>query len=200
MAKKKEKEKGNVKNQIDKLREQLKASRQRYKDLYENARVALYRTRISDGKVLECNNMLIRLFGYDNKTEFLKERGYAARDYDSDRRRELLALLERYGEVNGFEVKTFRKDGSELWIKIFARVYPHEGYIEGAIIDVTPNRVLSSAEKRVFKLIMEGKSNQEIADELHRSIRTIEDHRAHIMRKLRVHNTVELVKRGYGIY
>lgn len=189
-----------AKRQIAKLKEKLRASEQRYRDLYENARVALYRTRISDGKVLEFNNTLVRLFGYDNKEEFLRARGYAARDYDKERRKKLLMLLDKYGEVNGYEVKTYRKDGSEMWVRVFARAYPREGYIEGAIVDITPEKLLSPAEQRVFRLIMEGMSNSEIAKALHRSVRTIEDHRAHIMRKLGVKNIVELIKRGYGIF
>jgi DNA-binding NarL/FixJ family response regulator len=38
-------------------------------------------------------------------------------------------------------------------------------------------------------------SNKEIANLLHRSARTIEVHRAHIMHKLGVDNLVDLVKR-----
>ena len=63
-----------TKKQIAELKRKLKTAEQKYRDLYENPRVALYRTRISDGKVLECNNMLIRLFGYDNKVDFFKDR------------------------------------------------------------------------------------------------------------------------------
>lgn len=47
---------------------------------------------------------------------------------------------------------------------------------------------------RILKLIIKGKSNKEIAKLLHRSIRTVENHRAHLMKKLDVDNSVELVK------
>jgi DNA-binding CsgD family transcriptional regulator len=45
-------------------------------------------------------------------------------------------------------------------------------------------------------MILQGKTNREIANNLHRSIRTVEDHRLHIMRKLNVENVVDLVKRA----
>jgi DNA-binding NarL/FixJ family response regulator len=48
---------------------------------------------------------------------------------------------------------------------------------------------------RVLRLIISGKSNREIAQLLHRSIRTIEVHRNHIMHKLAAENVVDLVKR-----
>lgn len=43
---------------------------------------------------------------------------------------------------------------------------------------------LTSAERRVLKLVSESKSNKQIADELFISIRTVENHRANICAKL----------------
>ncbi len=53
---------------------------------------------------------------------------------------------------------------------------------------------LSSREKQILKLYIEGMSNQQIADKLFISIRTVESHKNHIMQKLGVKSTVELVK------
>jgi len=46
----------------------------------------------------------------------------------------------------------------------------------------------------VLQLIAEGKSNQDIADHLIVSIKTVQTHRAHIMEKLGMHDRTELVK------
>jgi two-component system response regulator FixJ len=54
---------------------------------------------------------------------------------------------------------------------------------------------LTRAEKKILQLVIQGKSNKEISNLLHRSSRTIEVHRAHIMHKLGVDNLVDLVKR-----
>ena len=51
-------------------------------------------------------------------------------------------------------------------------------------------------ELKVLKMIIAGKSNKEVAQLLGRSVRTVEDHRNHIMRKLGVHNVIELVERA----
>jgi DNA-binding NarL/FixJ family response regulator len=53
---------------------------------------------------------------------------------------------------------------------------------------------LTSREREVLKLIAEGNTNQEIADILHLSRKTVESHRANIMRKLDLHDVTELVK------
>lgn len=54
---------------------------------------------------------------------------------------------------------------------------------------------LTRTEKKILHLVIDGMSNKEIAVLLHRSARTIEVHRAHIMHKLGVDNLVDLVKR-----
>ena len=52
---------------------------------------------------------------------------------------------------------------------------------------------LSEREREIFQLIVEGRTNKEIAEMLGVSPSTIETHRAHIMEKLDVHSAVELV-------
>ncbi len=58
----------------------------------------------------------------------------------------------------------------------------------------TPFSVLSKRETEVLRLVLEGMSNQEIADNTFVSIRTVETHKNNIMNKLNLKNTVELVK------
>lgn len=51
---------------------------------------------------------------------------------------------------------------------------------------------LTLAERQVLRLILTGRTSEEIAIELHRSSRTIENHRFRILRKLGARNTIEL--------
>jgi DNA-binding NarL/FixJ family response regulator len=53
--------------------------------------------------------------------------------------------------------------------------------------------LLSEREREIFQLVAEGHSNKEVADLLSISPTTVETHRAHILQKLDVHNTAELV-------
>ncbi len=53
---------------------------------------------------------------------------------------------------------------------------------------------LTEREQEVLKLIADGLSNQEIADRLTISVKTVERHRANIMGKLNLHSRTELVK------
>lgn len=53
---------------------------------------------------------------------------------------------------------------------------------------------LTPREREVLKLIADGNTNQEVADLLFLSRKTVENHRTSIMRKLDVHDVTELVK------
>ena len=55
---------------------------------------------------------------------------------------------------------------------------------------------LTPVEMSTLHLLLEGKNNREIAASLHRSPRTVEVHRSHVMKKMKVGNVVELVRRA----
>ena len=53
---------------------------------------------------------------------------------------------------------------------------------------------LTKRETEILTLFAEGKNNKEIADMLYISTRTVESHKNHIMQKLELKSTVELIK------
>ena len=53
---------------------------------------------------------------------------------------------------------------------------------------------ITKREVEVLKLIASGMSNRAIADQLFISIRTVDAHRNHIMQKLKLKTTAELVR------
>jgi DNA-binding NarL/FixJ family response regulator len=57
-----------------------------------------------------------------------------------------------------------------------------------------PAEPLSPREQEVLKLIAEAHTNREIGDILHLSAKTVESHRANILRKLGMRDRVELVR------
>ncbi|MHC4437266.1 MAG: response regulator transcription factor [Planctomycetota bacterium] len=61
--------------------------------------------------------------------------------------------------------------------------------------DTYLGKSLTLTETNVLSYVIKGKSSKEIARLLHRSTRTIEDHRSHIMRKLKAKNLLDLARR-----
>jgi DNA-binding NarL/FixJ family response regulator len=57
---------------------------------------------------------------------------------------------------------------------------------------VVASQTLSPREREVIQLVAEGRSNRDIAERWHVSIKTVESHRTAAMRKLNLHSGVEL--------
>ena len=69
-----------------------------------------------------------------------------------------------------------------------------EGYLDGKESNRSrsPWETLSQREREVLKLIAEGYKNKEIAGDLCISLKTVEKHRANLMKKLDLHNAAAL--------
>ncbi len=71
-----------------------------------------------------------------------------------------------------------------------------------ARVDVSTRRrprALTQMEVQVLQLILAGRTSYEMADDLHRSKRTIDVHRKNIMRKLQATCLADLIKRALGL-
>ena len=62
-----------------------------------------------------------------------------------------------------------------------------------------PYERLSSREKQVCTLLLEGRSNRDIAQALYMSPNTADRHRTSILRKLNIHSVYELIHLSYKI-
>ncbi|ERM80329.1 hypothetical protein P872_13470 [Rhodonellum psychrophilum GCM71 = DSM 17998] len=113
--------------------------------------------------------------------------------------------------ASGYLLKDTSK---EEFIKAIRTVYQGGKYFSGDISNVLVNSYLNvksakpsfakvtennydltKREKEILKLITAGVGNKEISEQLNKSIRTIETHRFNIMKKLKVNNVVELLKK-----
>lgn len=83
----------------------------------------------------------------------------------------------------------FSKEISEIILKNYLKQIKNPDRV-----DEYQEQKLTSRESEILKLVAEGYSNQLIADKLYISVRTVESHKNHIMQKLELSSTVELVK------
>jgi two-component system sensor histidine kinase/response regulator len=126
----------------------LQETEDKYRSIYNNAQVALFRTRLSDGKILECNGRLAEMFAYKDCEEciakFVTEEHYL----DPGTRERMLAEMQETGEVTNFEARLSCNDGSTIWVRYSARIYPERGYIEGVAADITEQKSAAEALKK----------------------------------------------------
>lgn len=62
--------------------------------------------------------------------------------------------------------------------------------------DANETGEITPREKEVLDLVGQGKSTKQIADQLGISIRTVESHRINMLKKMKVSNTAELIKKA----
>jgi len=75
-----------------------------------------------------------------------------------------------------------------------ARTAMEESATGGAGGSADPYETLTDREKQVLKLVAEGRSNKEVAEDLGISVKTAMSHRERMMEKLGLHNRTELVR------
>jgi PAS domain S-box-containing protein len=182
-----------------KLQQELVESEEKYRELYRNARACLYRTRISDGTLLDCSRSTVRLFGYTDEDECKNNFSVTDSYVDPQQRQVFIEALKKDKRVHGFELQLKRKDGTLFWVAMSAEIFPEQDYLEGVMVDITATKVLTNTEITVLDHLMQGMSNKEIAYKSGRSIRTIEDHRSSIMRKLGADNIVDLTQKALNL-
>jgi PAS domain S-box-containing protein len=120
---------------------ELQQSEQKYRNLFHNSLVGMFRNSRSDGTVLDANAAVLKMFGFDSYQE-VKAVDLYANPGDRETLKQL--LLER-GLVENFETQVRRKDGSVFWVSYSGKLYAKEGYLEGVMIDITERKLAEDA-------------------------------------------------------
>ncbi|MEQ9443861.1 MAG: response regulator transcription factor [Cyclobacteriaceae bacterium] len=87
----------------------------------------------------------------------------------------------------------FSADVSRVFVNNYLNRKPAE--VATPSTDAQNTYELTKREKQILRFLFEGVGNKEIAEQLNKSIRTVETHRFNIMKKLGVNNVVELIKK-----
>ncbi len=98
-----------------------------------------------------------------------------------------VAVMAMKTGADDFIEKPLHRDAFSLKVETILR--------QSTPTDPDTGKPLTRTEMKVLMLIIRGKSNKRVAQLLRRSIRTVEDHRRHVMRKLAAHNAIELAER-----
>ncbi|MBI4429904.1 MAG: PAS domain S-box protein, partial [Ignavibacteriales bacterium] len=141
-----------------KMLEEVRESEQKYKNLFENSLVGIVRSSIDDGKLLEANQALLRIFGVGDIGE---ARASISNLVDAER---ITRLLRQNGRVDNFETRFKRSDGSVLWVSFSGRLFPKEGYLEGVIVDITARKEAEEQIREQAALLDKGQDAIMVCD------------------------------------
>lgn len=144
-----------------KAEEALGESELRFRGLYENATIGIYRTT-PDGKVLMANPTLLKISGYESVDE-LSQIGANNIYADTTTRDVFQRELEERGKIFGFESKWKKKDGTIIYTRESARAVKDDDgnilFYEGTIEDI-------SDKKKIEEALIEAKDRAEQSDRL----------------------------------
>jgi len=118
----------------------------RYQSIFHNAVEGIFQTT-PDGRYLDANPALARIYGYATTEELIFGITDISRQLYADpaRRDAFVRLIQQHDAVEGFESEIIRKDGTRVWISECVRgVRDGDGallYYEGTVIDITQRKV-----------------------------------------------------------
>lgn len=161
--------------------------------------VELARRHLPDVAVLDF--VMPRLNGLDAAREILRRRPATGVVLLSMQTQEHQVAAAMRASIRGYVAKTQAADDLVHAIREVAagRIFLSSsisqvvvgGYLSGTKPAADP---LAPRERQVLQLIAEGQTSKEIASELGVSVKTAESYRAHIMEKLDIHETANLVR------
>jgi PAS domain S-box/PAS domain S-box/diguanylate cyclase (GGDEF) domain len=115
----------------------LRESEERYRLLFERNLAGVYRSTI-EGRILDCNDAVARMFGHRDREELLGQTAFSLYNADEERNR-LMALVREHGSLSNVEVRMRRRDGTPVWV-IENMTLLDGGILEGTIIDITDRK------------------------------------------------------------
>jgi PAS domain S-box-containing protein len=190
------------------LADVLRQSEERYRLITENMVDAIFLLDL-DARIVFCNSRAAAVTGYE--AEELRGRSIFSL-FAHEGREKALALMTqaRAGQAIQpfFEASLAKTDGSEIWVEANITNVMKDTQLVGRLAvarDITERKrsaevgtalseTLTTREREVLFLAAEGHTNPKIARRLSIGVRTVESHRANLMRKLGLRNQTELVR------
>jgi two-component system sensor histidine kinase/response regulator len=130
--------------------EALRLSEAKYRRLYENSQVGIFRTRLEDGLFLDVNQRFLAILGYETTEEVVGQLSAAKFYVHPEEHQQNLELILQQGYLDNYEVQGFRQGGSCIWVLCSSRWNIEENCLEGVMTDITA-RKQAEADLRVAK-------------------------------------------------
>jgi len=144
------------------IQDALEESEERFRNLFMNSPVGIYRST-PKGEVVVANPALIRILGFSSLDELRKRDLKAEGFINQDERNKFKEIMDRDGEVIGFETAWINKEGRPIYIFENSTAVKGDNeeviYYEGTIEDITEKKL---AQEELIK----AKKRAEEADKL----------------------------------
>jgi PAS domain S-box-containing protein len=133
------------------IEKKLRESEERYRSLYENSLVALFRINISDGTIFDANITTAQILGYKSVNALLQDQCKVSDFYTDTKRSSAFRKLKRSGKLSNIEFP-IHFENRTIHLSLSAQLYVEKGYIEGAAIDITNHKKVEAAMRERDRL------------------------------------------------
>ncbi|MBD2096344.1 PAS domain S-box protein [Trichocoleus sp. FACHB-591] len=144
---------GNDTTQRKQAEEALQRSEAKFRAIFENSQVGIYRTRLSDGLILNANQRYANLYGFDSPEEIIGLEHTIDYFVNPSDRQKAIEVMKRDGEVRNFETQLRKRDGTLFWGLSSAYLNADDGYLEGVTADISDRKraevALQMSEERL---------------------------------------------------
>lgn len=131
-----------------KAEKELKESEEKYRNIFQNSPIGLYKISLDNNKLIDCNHQAAIIFGYSNRRKFIENYNFNAIYFDNEVRDKFRKEIKEQGKVY-IEAKFKKKDNTFFWGRESALYDKKSNVIEGVIEDITDRK---NAELQIIKL------------------------------------------------
>ncbi|MEM8543577.1 MAG: PAS domain S-box protein [Cyanobacteria bacterium P01_H01_bin.119] len=131
----------------------LQIAEEKYRSIYENALEGIFQSS-QKGRFISVNPAMARLYGYDSPEDMVaKIENIGKQIYVNPEKRNIFTrLLDNTGEVKDFDYRSYRQDGSIIWVEENTRAVRDDNghilYFEGIVKDITERKLREIAMQR----------------------------------------------------
>ncbi|MGG6295085.1 AAA family ATPase [Leptolyngbya sp. AN02str] len=146
-----------LEQQVAERTAELQRSEAKFRAIFENSQVGIFRNRLSDGLILNANQRLANLLGFDSPEEIIGLENSIDYFVNPSDRQQAHELLKRDGELRGYEFQMRKRDGTVFWVLSSCYLNADDDYVEGVIADISDRKqaeeALQASESKLRTLI-----------------------------------------------
>ncbi|MHC5759310.1 PAS domain S-box protein [Nostoc sp.] len=132
--------------------EALRRSEMKYRNIFENSQVGIFRTCQKDGLIIDANQRGAEILGFTSAAGLIGKYFTTDLYVNPEDRVQMLAELEKDGEVRNFEIALRRLDGSVVWVLLSLRLNAEESCLDSVFTDISDRK----QQEQALRLIVEG--------------------------------------------
>lgn len=140
-------------NEIERkrIKEELIKSEKKYRNLFENAEIGMYSSKLDGTGVVAANKKLVEIIG-TNLEEILSNPAFIYWENPNDRETMIRKLIQD-GSLFDYEIHLITKNGEKKTCLLSGNVFKKEGIFEGALIDITKRKQAEEKLKATNQLL-----------------------------------------------